>query len=92
MKGNHDKFQFIILGNTDSHTLQISDITTESVSSLILLDITIDWKLNFKKHINNIIKKAYYYINLAQDLCGKHIRRKISYIHGGGVFPSQFQT
>ena len=42
MIGNHDKFQFIILGNTDSHTLQISDITTESVSSLILLDITID--------------------------------------------------
>ena len=51
MKANHDKFQFIILGNTDSHTLQISHITTKSVSSLILLGITIDSKLNFKKHI-----------------------------------------
>ena len=57
MKANHDKFQFIVLGNTDSHTLQISHITTKSVSSLILLGITIDSKLNFKKHIKNIIKK-----------------------------------
>ena len=27
-----------------------------------------------------------------QVLCGKNIKRKISYIHGEGVFPSQFQT
>ena len=57
MKANHDKFHFIVLGNTDSHTLQISHITTKSVSSLILLGITIDSKLDFKKHIKNIIKK-----------------------------------
>ena len=30
--------------------------------------------------------------NLTQDLCGKHIRRKISHIHGEEVFFSQFQT
>ena len=60
MKANPDIFQFIILGNTDSHTLQMGDITTKSVSSLILLGITIDSKLNFKEHIRNIIKQAYY--------------------------------
>ena len=42
MKPNPDKFQFIILGNTDSHTLQIGDITSKSVSSLTILGITID--------------------------------------------------
>ena len=49
MKANPDKFQFIILGNKGLHTLQIGDITTKSVSSVILLDITIDSKLGNKK-------------------------------------------
>ena len=57
MKANPDKLRFIILGNTDSYTLQICDITTKSVSSLTLLSITIDSKLSFKTHINNITKK-----------------------------------
>ena len=49
MKANPDKFQFIILGNKDSHTLQFGDITTKPVSSVTLLGITIDSKLNFKE-------------------------------------------
>ena len=57
MKVNPEKFQFIILGNLQSHTLQIGDITTKSVSSITLLGITIDSKLYFKKHINNYYKK-----------------------------------
>ena len=60
MKANPDKLQFIILGNTDSHKLQIGDITTKSVSSVKLPGITIDSKLSFKEHINNIVKKTYY--------------------------------
>ena len=39
MKANPDKFQFI-LGNKDSHTLQIGDITTKSISSVTPLGIT----------------------------------------------------
>ena len=58
MKANIDKFQFIIIGNTGSHILQIGDITIKSVSSVTLIGITIDSKLNFKEYINNIIKKA----------------------------------
>ena len=61
MKANPDKFQFIILGNKGSHKLQIRDITTKSISSVTLLGITIDSKLDFKEHINNTIKK--YIIN-----------------------------
>ena len=49
MKANLGKFQFIILGNTGSHTLQIGDITVKSTSSLTLLGITFDSKLNFNK-------------------------------------------
>ena len=40
MKANPDKFQFIILGNKDSSTLQIGDITTKSISSVTPLGIT----------------------------------------------------
>ena len=53
-------FQYIILGNTGLHTLQIGDIITKAVSSVTLLGITIDLKLSFKEDINSIIKKAYY--------------------------------
>ena len=48
MKPNPDKCQFIILGDTGSHSLQISDITIKSASSVTLLGITINSKLNFK--------------------------------------------
>ena len=60
MKAHPENFQFIILGNTGLHALQIGDITTKSVSSVTLLGITIDSKLNFQEDINNIIKEAYY--------------------------------
>ena len=57
MKAHSENFQFIILGKTGLHALQIGDITTKSVSSVTLLGITIDSKLDFKEDINNIIKK-----------------------------------
>ena len=63
MEANTDKFQFIILENTDLNTLQIVDKTTKSVSSVPLLGIMNQYhllhsnsKLNFKEHINKIIK------------------------------------
>ena len=56
MKANPDKFQFIILGITGSRTLQIGDITIKSVSSVTLLGITINSKLNFKEHTFRSLK------------------------------------
>ena len=58
MKANPDKFQFIIQGNTGSHTLKIGDITVKSVSFVTLLGVTIDSKLNFKEQTNNIVQKS----------------------------------
>ena len=60
MKGHAKNFQFIILGNTSLQTLHSDDITTETLSSVTLLGITIDSKFNLKEDINNIIKKIYY--------------------------------
>ena len=58
MKAHPENFQFIILGNKPA--LPVVDITTKSVSSVTLLGITIDSKLNFKEDINNIIKNTHY--------------------------------
>ena len=58
VKANTNKFQLIILGNTGSQRLQIVDITIKSTSSVILPGICIDSNLNFKEHINNIVKKT----------------------------------
>ena len=60
MKTNPNKFQFIILGNNDSYTLQMGHITTKSASSVTLLGITDDLNWTLKKHISNIFKKAHY--------------------------------
>ena len=46
--------------NLVQDTLQIGDITIKSVSSVTRIGNTIDSKLNFKEHINNRKKKAYY--------------------------------
>ena len=59
MKAHAENFQFVILGNTGLHALQIGDMTTKSTSSVTLLGITIDSKLNSKEDINNIIKKNF---------------------------------
>ena len=56
MKVHTENFPFIIVGYIGLHRLQIFDITTKSVSSVALLGITVDSKLNFKEDINNIIK------------------------------------
>ena len=67
IKGHPENFQFIILGNTGLHALQIGDITPKSVSSVALLGITIEWKSNFKED-TNIIKEAYYKLYVLRRL------------------------
>ena len=44
--------------NPDKYTLKTSDIFAKFVLSVTLLGITIDSKLNFKEHVNNIIEKS----------------------------------
>lgn len=57
---NPDKFQVMFLG-TKSKTylcLEINDRKTVSTPEVTLLGITIDWKLQFNRHVENICKKA----------------------------------
>ena len=62
VKSHPENFQFIILGKAGLHILQTGDINTKSVSSVTLISITIDSKLDFKEDINNIKKHIINYI------------------------------
>ena len=60
IKANAGKFQFIIL-NRKNHRRQqmvINSITVKESNEVILLGITIDNKLVFKKHIENLCRTA----------------------------------
>ena len=62
MKANPKKIHFILLGNTSSHTLQISDIITKSAPSVVaLLGSTID----------SMIESEYVYCPLIWMFCLK---------------------
>ena len=59
MMTNSGKFQFMILSrNTINKSIVINNKTIESSKSVKLLRLTIDNKLNFGIHINNICKVA----------------------------------
>ena len=62
MKANPGKFQFMILGDKShhKHVLKINSIKVEASGDVLLLGITIDKKLTFKQHVENICRKAQY--------------------------------
>ena len=70
---NPDKFQTIVLqqGNTNNSiniTLNIEDITINTLKSVKLLGITIDNKLNFEEHIFVLSKKESLQLNAISRL------------------------
>ena len=62
MKVNPGKFQFMILGDKShhKHILKINLIKVEASDDILLLGITVDKKLTFKQHIENLCQKAQY--------------------------------
>ena len=59
MMVNPEKFQYMILSkNTINKSIAINNKTNESSKSLKLLGLTIDNKLNYGIHINNVCKVA----------------------------------
>ena len=59
MMANPEKFQYMILSkNTINKSIAINNKTNESSKSLKLLGLTIDNKLNYGIHINNVCKVA----------------------------------
>ena len=62
LKTNPGKFQFMILGDKShhKHILKINSIKVQASDDILLLGITIDKKLTFKQHIENLCRKAQY--------------------------------
>ena len=60
MVANPNKFQLMFLGTRKKTKLclSIGDKTCVSSSSVTLLGVEIDWKLNFNQHVRNISNKA----------------------------------
>ena len=77
MMANPGKFQFMILSkNTINKSIVINNKTIESSKSVKLLGLTIDNKLNFGIHINNICKVA-----SAKIKCLGRIRSRLNLSH-----------
>ena len=82
LKANAGKFQFMIL-NRKNHRRQrmvIISITVKESNEVILLGITIDYKLVFKKHIESLCRTAQYklYVNLCRT--AQYKLRGLTYI------------
>ena len=70
LQANPEKFQFIIYGNIcDSYVLSVGDnVSLKSETSVKLLGVTIDSKLSFSQHINDLCNKAGRQINALSRL------------------------
>ena len=85
LKANPEKFQFMVLGDKHSkqYKLKISGSTIYSPKSVKLLGITIDKKLNFNCHIENICNAASYKLSALQRIrkyvTTEHAKRKSIY-------------
>ena len=68
LKANPGKFQFMILGDKShhKHELKINSIKVEASDDVLLLGITIDKKLTFKQHVENLCRKAQYKLHASQ--------------------------
>ena len=57
MKANHDKFHLLLSSREDTN-IQIANVTIKSSTSKKLLGVTVDNKLKFDKHVENVCQKA----------------------------------
>ena len=75
LKANPGKSQFMVLGanKNDSFNLNVAGKVIPSTSEVKLLGIMIDNELKFKKHINELYRKASYKLHALQ-----RIRRYLS--------------
>ena len=62
LKANQGKFQFMILGDKTcyKHLLKINSTCVQPSDDVTLLGIMIGKNLTFKKHIDNLVRKAQY--------------------------------
>ena len=70
LKANPGKFQFMVLGanKNDCFNLNVAGKVILSSSEVKLLEITIDYELKLKKHINELCRKASYKLHALQKI------------------------
>ena len=70
LKANPGKFRFMVLGanKNDSFNLNVAGTVIPSTSEVKLLGIMIDNELKFKKHINELCRKASYKLHALQRI------------------------
>ena len=91
LKVNPEKFQFMILGDKShhKHILKINLIKVEASDDILLLGITIDKKLTFKQHIENLCRKAQYKLHASRRI-GMFLTTEKAKILGNAFIDSQF--
>ena len=91
LKVNPGKFQFMILGDTSHHThvLKINSIKVEASDDVLLLRITIDKKLTFKQHDENLCRKTQYKLHALRRIRNFFTIEKAK-ILGNAFIDSQF--
>ena len=91
LKANPGKFQFMILGDKShhKHILKINSIKIEASDDILLLGITIDKKLTFKQHIENLCRKAHYKLHALRRI-RKFLTTEKAKILGNVFIDSQF--
>ena len=91
LKANAGKFQFMILNrkNHRSHGMVIHSITVKEINKVLLLAITIDNKLVFKKHIENLCRRAQYKLH-ALTLIRKYLTLDKAILLGNTFMNIQF--
>ena len=61
MEANPNKFEFILFGrnvNPVTESLYFPDVTIQCATEVKLLGVTLDYKITFSSHINNLASKA----------------------------------
>ena len=91
LKANPGIFQFMILGDKShhKHILKINSIKGEASDDILLLGITIDEKLTFKQHIENLCRKAQYKLHTLRRI-RKFLTIEKAKILGNAFIDSQF--
>ena len=91
LKANAGKFQFMILNRKNHRTqrMVINSIAVKESNEVILLGITIDNKLAFKKHIENLCRTAQYKLH-ALTRIRKYLTLDKAILLGNTFISSQF--
>ena len=91
LKTNPGKFQFIILGDKTyyKHILKVNLTCVPSSDDVTFLGVMIDNNLTFKKHIDNVLRKAQYKLHALRRIRKFFAIEKVK-ILGNGFIDSQF--